>query len=546
MDPNGTPTNFLSRLTRLFGDADSEKAANPLGGSGQDEVLDAATIKQRIKRKKRDDAIRKMEFNSLRKILRMRSNSIVTERTVATRPSSLGPISGFSAESRASTLEKIEQAEAQLNAWWNNGANPTDNVELDVDTAKVELNDDMDLDFTAYVEPQPTAPAALDLHAHIKDDKGVPERRLDLPSILEELPAGTVERGLRDAAVFFAEGNSTSAKNLLLAMYQDASEQGEAADALPFALFDVLRYCDDQETFDFLAMDYAQRFGKSPPEWADQKTPLGSQSQHLAAVSSPVADARPSEKPWQCPAVLDRKALWSYVAQGAAAQGASRLHWDALQTLEDDVAELMLEWTEMLVRSPVELHWTGLSALLQAMQTKEQDFANFSKDDRWWRVHMNVLCMANRLEEFENVAIEYCMAMEVSPPSWVAPVCIWVDPAAASPSAEPTTMPAPLTQAPAQSNTSGNAYMLAGDLVGEAARTVAALGELAKSGNLVSVDCTCVGRIDFSAASALLNWVQHCHQRGVDVEFVKLPRLVLIFLQMLGLERYAALVARTR
>jgi hypothetical protein len=47
--------------------------------------------------------------------------------------------------------------------------------------------------------------------------------------------------------------------------------------------------------------------------------------------------------------------------------------------------------------------------------------------------------------------------------------------------------------------------------------------------------------VDFNAASAILNWAASSDARGCQVQFVCLPRLVLVFFEMLGMHKVASL-----
>jgi hypothetical protein len=47
--------------------------------------------------------------------------------------------------------------------------------------------------------------------------------------------------------------------------------------------------------------------------------------------------------------------------------------------------------------------------------------------------------------------------------------------------------------------------------------------------------------VDFNAASALLNWAVNSDARGCQVQFIHLPRLVLVFFEMLGMHKVASL-----
>ena len=76
---------------------------------------------------------------------------------------------------------------------------------------------------------------------------------------------------------------------------------------------------------------------------------------------------------------------------------------------------------------------------------------------------------------------------------------------------------------------------------GEARRAVRALRAASASVGQLTVSCGHLGRVDFNAASAILNWAVNSEAKGCQVQFVLLPRLVLVFFEMLGMHKVANL-----
>jgi hypothetical protein len=73
-------------------------------------------LKEMIERKRRNDFVRKREFDMLRK---MRSRDVLAARTRASRPSFFQSSLPSKPDDRASTLKKIDEIEAQMSMqWW--------------------------------------------------------------------------------------------------------------------------------------------------------------------------------------------------------------------------------------------------------------------------------------------------------------------------------------------------------------------------------------------------------------------------------------------
>jgi hypothetical protein len=76
------------------------------------------------------------------------------------------------------------------------------------------------------------------------------------------------------------------------------------------------------------------------------------------------------------------------------------------------------EWA----KKPVTLHFKGSSALRQTLATLTP-VGNGTTDALWWRLRLEVLRVLNEQIAFDDVAMDYCITYEISPPAWNAPLC---------------------------------------------------------------------------------------------------------------------------
>jgi ABC-type transporter Mla MlaB component len=86
---------------------------------------------------------------------------------------------------------------------------------------------------------------------------------------------------------------------------------------------------------------------------------------------------------------------------------------------------------------------------------------------------------------------------------------------------------------------------LNGNLTGEARRALRTLQAASSSVGQITVSCSRLGRVDFNAASALLNWAVQSEDEGCQIHFAQLPRLVFVFFEMLGMQKVARLSSST-
>ena len=97
----------------------------------------------------------------------------------------------------------------------------------------------------------------------------------------------------------------------------------------------------------------------------------------------------------------------------------------------------------------------------------------------------------------------------------------------------------------AATGTSVSAVDLSGHIMGDAVEMLEALNAKLEGADLIIVVCTRLVRLDFLAAGTLLNWVSARRAEGRQVQFKDLNRLVAIFFNVVGINEYAKVIART-
>jgi hypothetical protein len=200
--------------------------------------------------------------------------------------------------------------------------------------------------------------------------------------------------------------------------------------------------------------------------------------------------------------------------------------------------------------SAVQLRFAGSDRLLLVLA--EATPVNDRRVDAvWWQLHMAALRVMHRADEFELLALNYCITYEVSPPPWEDPKGdfgeLEAPPQGPGPEASGFAISAiddePGDDLPPSGPVGHTA--LAGELVGESLATWERLdAELAGAPNS-SVSCAALVRIDFVAAGTLLNWVTARDAREQRVSFVDAHRLIAAFFGVIGIGDHAEVAVRT-
>ena len=594
-------TGLLSRVAGFFREPggvaqDSLDSVQTTTGENEKHALKAL-----IERKRQDDLVRRREFNHLRKLRKLPRGALPTVTGRSDRPSIFAHSSGFGSEDRASTLKKIDAIEAHMVKSWARqkvgglppvvevpprgaapgamaptGAAPVAPASfapVPAQPVAPEVHDDLDLDFTAMLdEVDPTEKDAWKAPAEAMDTVPMSltptPAATAVPSLAEpadahdalvgydllaaqattlEAPApqlGPLELALQDAAVQFAEGDSPSAEAVLLGLLQKDQVSAADADVLASALFDLYRATGQQDGFDVVAMDYAERFGRSPGEWFCLPELLA----HRAVVVAPVRDGKAASRDqgtaWVCPATLAASDIEALMARFSAASAPWYVDWSGLQEIDPQAANLLASLLRVWCSHPVELHLSGVDALLSALQDKTPPDDN-TAPTAWWNMRLDALCILDRQDDFEGLALDFCVVYEVSPPSWKPALCKVYQEAVVS--AFQVLIEGPASEYGSSEFGDPDQFArcdLVGELEGDAEEALSHLQAASGTSRHVVVSCALLIRADFSAAGAILNWAAVCEAEGCHVHFVQVPRLVAVFFHVLGIDKHAQITVR--
>ncbi len=163
------------------------------------------------------------------------------------------------------------------------------------------------------------------------------------------------------------------------------------------------------------------------------------------------------------------------------------------------------------------------------------------------------LRLANRADQFDEAAIDYCVTYEVSPPSWENTRCnVRIAGSGLNTHTPPLSMVSEVSTGFMESGllddtgsgTPVASIELSGQLVGDISETLNRLNAELGSSPVVSVSCARLIRVDFIAAGDLLNWVLAKRGEKRMVQFVDAHRLVALFFGAMGINEHAKVQVR--
>jgi hypothetical protein len=226
--------------------------------------------------------------------------------------------------------------------------------------------------------------------------------------------------------------------------------------------------------------------------------------------------------------------------------------WGHLNRVEPEAAGQLSQLFRQWAREPLEMRWIAGDRFFQVLQevapTGDRD-----ADPIFWTVRLDALTLANRPDQFDEMAIDYCVTYEVSPPQWEPAKChVRISSSAMStqsPSmsvvSEVSTgfLESTLTEDETGTVRSANVE-LSGQLVGDIAPTLKQLDHQLGTAPVVNVSCAKLIRVDFLAAGDLLNWVLTKRSENRAVAFGDAHRLVALFFGAMGINEHARVRVR--
>ena len=359
---------------------------------------------------------------------------------------------------------------------------------------------------------------------------------------------------LDEAVISFANADFAQCEESLTALTGPDGARADHAESW-LVLFDLFRATGQQHKFETLALEYAQRFGWSSPQWFSLPKMVAqgpAPSTPPAAAPAPAGGADRLAVGWAAPALLDAEAIGSLHAATLQLPLPWVLDWRALQSIEPSgavqLSRLLRQWAD----EPMEMHWLGgaklLALLAEATPTGLRDV-----DPALWSARLDALRLADRADQFDEVAIDYCVTYEVSPPSWERPRCRL----RLSEGGEPSTHSPNLSQIGevstgfVESDLSGEpsgvevaSVELSGQLIGDISDTLRQLDGRLGLAPLVVVNCQRLIRVDFIAAGDLLNWVLAKASENRNVIFADAHRLLALFFGAMGINEHARVKVR--
>jgi hypothetical protein len=356
---------------------------------------------------------------------------------------------------------------------------------------------------------------------------------------------------LDEAVIAFANADFAQCEEALQRITQSTGARAQHAETW-LVLFDLYRATGQQQSFESLAMEYAQQFGWSAPQWYSMPK-LVADAQADEPVGGMITGGNDSgDVGWVCPEHLDIEAVARLGSQTLQMPLPWVFDWQGLRRIDAEAAMHLATLFRAWAAQPLEMRWVGGERLFAVLAEAAPNGVR-DADPAFWLTLLEALRMANRVDQFDEAAIEYCITYEVSPPSWEPTRCkVHVSGSGITTRTPPLSMVSDVSTSFMESSLSDDPaggvevaqVELSGQLIGDIGPTLAKLQNELTSAPIISVSCTRLIRVDFIAAGDLLNWVLQKKVENQAVHFVDTHRLVALFFGAMGINEHAKVQVR--
>jgi anti-anti-sigma regulatory factor len=326
----------------------------------------------------------------------------------------------------------------------------------------------------------------------------------------------------QEAAVLYAANHVAAATDLLRAEIKDAMGRNNKQAWL--MLFDLYQIAANKAEFDSLALLFTVKFEQSPPAWIDRSTD---------ATGDPRRGASRERKDFYAFKPGPDGELAADIARFVAfaeEQGTVRVDLGKVASISPADAMQLAGALGKLRRAKMPMWFNNLEPFEGILRAA---FNEKSADPKpFWALLFELLILQGRSEDFEELALEYAVAFEMSPPNWAVYVNTVAESAARVPAA------------PAAPESPAAGFALKGVISTASQNQFADLAAHAASGTEIVVDMSKVLRIDFAAGAQFYEVVKAIQLAGKRVILSNLSELNAALLEAFGFNRHAILIRR--
>ena len=328
-----------------------------------------------------------------------------------------------------------------------------------------------------------------------------------------------------EAAILYAADHYDAAEAVLKEHLKTADGKNSLRTWL--MLFDYYQLTNNRKEFDALSLLFTVKFERSPPLWLE---------------ASDSSDPRRKEKrerkdffPMQPAADGSLSAEIAKFEKFAKEMGSARVDFGKVKTVGTSEAEALASGFQRLRKAKIPIWFNGLDPFIAILKAgiNEKTGRPLGESQGYWSLLFELFILDNKLQEYEELGLEYAVAFEMSPPAWEAvnrPT--GNNPANAG------------AAAPAHNVAIVGGFPLKGVVSATSKEMLQQLSLHAASKPEVIVDLSDLLRIDFAAAGMFFEAIRAINLSQKRIVLSNVNEMVAALLEVFGMTKHALLIRK--
>ncbi|MFA5171161.1 MAG: hypothetical protein WC426_06300 [Sulfuriferula sp.] len=372
------------------------------------------------------------------------------------------------------------------------------------------------------VKPKGKEQAIAEIHAETLTEQRFDEDLTHESIIVTEMES-QFPYGVEDAAMTYASGRTDEAISSLNGLLIKSPKE----ELLWFMLFDLYVVSNQRKEFEQLAIDYVNECEKSPPMWNE----IGGEQQVVQA-EAPVMSGTEGQlftlKGSLDMHMADRIGL----LQAAASKGAIQLDLSGLTDITPEGAGLLQAAMVKLQKQQATLQIAS-GAFVGLLQHYIAQSENNNCEP--WLLLLQLYQLQGKESEFEDLAVDFAVRFEVSPPSWESPKKIAIA------VAEAPKKPAAIANSGVVDQ---QAFIMTGTVTSASAAMFDAFKLYAAQQSDVVIDMHAVDRVEFASVGLFMDALMSLIPLGKSVTITGTNMMVRVLLITMGIDQMATIASR--
>ncbi|MDP2828579.1 MAG: hypothetical protein Q8O37_08225 [Sulfuricellaceae bacterium] len=325
-----------------------------------------------------------------------------------------------------------------------------------------------------------------------------------------------------EAAVYYANNMPDQALNSLLQYIQLHPESTEMQPWL--MLFDLYQVQNNHRAFNELSLQFVEKFERSAPIW---------RSSAAVATTTQKTDS----------GLRNSVSMGNHLAKGAEIDklcelvkgtGQVRVSLGALSSIEQSGCKLLCESLKGCRKKGRIVQLDGVESLIELIKKQLAARGSESVETDTWLLLFELYQWLGLESTYEDLAIEYAVTYEISPPAWET---VKPDLAAAQEKS-------PTIKTTNSLELQDDAFRLHGVISESSQSQLSDLAAYAKDKKEVRINMADVSRVDFVAVGNVLGALISLTQDGKTVSILETNELIKALFHMMNVEEFAKLVRK--